>query len=462
MKRNVWAPVGAVAATVAVVATVSLLSTDRRPASPPVLRIVGAGSADSAAAAAPGSGSYRLVGALPNGPETATIRDLPATAAPVARVRALATALGVTAPPVRLDNGWTAEDLRVTDEPGNPWTWGEACDPETTVSSGRSVASDCPGIIYAEPVSPGGGAPGVDLPLPLPAPEVVVDETQALAATDAVRKALELDNAEVRTEGPYLMADPLVADLPTSGMTSSFRLSADGALVSATGWLSTGTPGERYPLRSAQQALDDLPVLALGAPCDAAGCPDRPDGPVVTGARLGLSRVALAGPAAALVPSWLFDVEGSPVPLVALAVADRFLGEPDLAVVEPGTEPGGTGSDPGTPSDPDPGPPTIPEDREMFGFDGAYADPDPTVLVVRYGDSGSCPSLSVQHSVMEEPDRIVVILSRTSPPPDLACTSDYQAKLVRVTLKNALSGREVVDGSRKEPVPVSTGSPPFG
>ncbi len=63
---------------------------------------------------------------------------------------------------------------------------------------------------------------------------------------------------------------------------------------------------------------------------------------------------------------------------------------------------------------------------------------------------------------MEEPDRVVVILSRTPAPADLACTSDYQAKLVRVALQQPLAGREVFDGSRKEPVPVSTGSPPFG
>lgn len=99
------------------------------------------------------------------------------------------------------------------------------------------------------------------------------------------------------------------------------------------------------------------------------------------------------------------------MPLVALAVADRFLGEPDPAGVDPGSRPGGSGPIP-EPSGPDAGPPSTPDDREMFGFDGAYADPDPMVLVVRYGDSGSCPSQAVQHSVVEEPDRIIVDLSR--------------------------------------------------
>lgn len=100
--------------------------------------------------------------------------------------------------------------------------------------------------------------------------------------------------------------------------------------------------------------------------------------------------------------------------------------------------------------------------RERFAFDAAYADADPKVLVVRYGDSGSCPSLAVRHDVVEQPDRVVVTLTRTPMPTDRACTSDYQAKLVRVALTAPLGSRVVVDGSRNEPVPVSTGTPPFG
>ncbi|MBW3639437.1 MAG: hypothetical protein KY451_06275, partial [Actinobacteria bacterium] len=311
-------------------------------------------------------------------------------------------------------------------------------------ASGCTFAGASTGVVA--PVEPtGGGLPwvdlpgAVDLPLPLPPPQAQLDEARTLAATATLRDALDLGDAASRIEGTSLVLEPIAGALPTSGAATVVQLSEKGRLVSATGWLSTGTQGARYPLRSAQEALDDLPVLALGAPCDAAGCPERAAGPFVTGARLGLSRVALAGPAAALVPSWLFDVEGSAAPLVALAVADRFLGEPDPAGIDPGTrpgapepggvEPGGVGSDPGKPSGPDAGPPTIPEDREMFGFDGAYADPDPMVLVVRYGDSGSCPSQAVQHSVVEEPDRVIVHLSRTPAPTMQACTADYRAVL---------------------------------
>ena len=465
MNRNVWAPVGAVAAVFAVVAAASLVSTGGRTAGPPVLRIVGAGGADLAVEGTPGSGAYRLTGILPDGPSEAAVRKLPATAAPVGAVRALAAALCETAAPIPTENAWSAGDLRVTDEPGNPWTWGQVCDPETAVSSDSTVMSGC-AFDAVQPVPPTlpGDRPGIDLPAPLPAPEVVLDLSQALASTEVFRRALELEAGRARVEGPYLVLEPLAGGLPTSGMQTRLRLSAEGRLLSAMGVLSSGVDGDRFPLRTARQALDDLPVLALGARCDALGCPERPDGPVITGARLGLSRVALEKQGAALVPAWLFDVEGSPVPLVTLAVADRFVAEPDPTVMDPGSKPGNP--EPGRPEpgrpEPNPGPSTGSDGREVFGFDGAYADADPRVLVVRYGDSGSCPSQAVQHSVVENADRVVVILSRTPAAADQACTADYQAKLVSVALQEPLAGREVIDGSRKEPVPVSTGSPPFG
>lgn len=53
-----------------------------------------------------------------------------------------------------------------------------------------------------------------------------------------------------------------------------------------------------------------------------------------------------------------------------------------------------------------------------------------------------------------------------SGPPSLgnreACTADYQIKLVRIALTAPLGSREVIDGSRTVPVPVTTNSPPFG
>jgi len=107
-----------------------------------------------------------------------------------------------------------------------------------------------------------------------------------------------------------------------------------------------------------------------------------------------------------------------------------------------------------------PGPTT--GQRQAFAFDVAYADPDPLVLVVRYGDSSSCPSTQVRHTVVQESSRVVVTLTRAPMATDQACTSDYGAKLVRVPLTTPLGLRAVVDGSRHSLVPLSTGIPPFG
>jgi hypothetical protein len=107
------------------------------------------------------------------------------------------------------------------------------------------------------------------------------------------------------------------------------------------------------------------------------------------------------------------------------------------------------------------GPPG-PESRHAFAFDAAYADADPMMLVVRYGDSSSCPSEAVRHDVVQQPGRVMVTLTRTPIPANQACTADYGARLVRIALTAPLGGREVVDGSRKQPVPISTGLPPLG
>lgn len=554
MNRNRWAPLAAVAAVVvavvAVVAGVSLLSPDGPSEGPPVLRLA-AGEAGHAAygssmsAKDGASGAYRLVGTLPNGPSEARVRDLPATAAPVDRVRALAAALGEKAEPKPVGGTWTVGDLVVTDQPGNPWTFGVVCGPDTPVSSdggsiGDQGAPGCAGGTVSSgtatvgPGNPAGGASGgstgspgtiepdtkpgtipdtltpeggtsggstespgtvVDpcpsLPPgtgsiacgepappggPPPADRVLLTTAQALAATLSVRDALGLADAPTRVEGLSVVVQPLADGVPTEGIATVIQLSAQAGLVSASGSLSIGEEGDTYPLRTARKAFDTLPVVAMGAPCDAAGCPE---GPAITGARLGLSHVALEKGAAALLPAWFFTVRGSSVPLVALAVAEKFVSDPSGTgggtepggggTPEPGTKPGtdpGTGTEPGPDGSVPPSPPRStpadPSGREPFAFDGAYADPDPKVLVVRYGDSGSCPSEAVRQTVTQEPDRVIVTLTRTAMPPDRACTMDYRAMLVRVTLTDPLGGREVVDGSRKAPVPISTGTPPFG
>ena len=543
MNLKTWAPIAAVAAALSMLFGFSLISKGGGTASPPIIRLAAStgASADPGTPAETGTpakaggsaagrpspvvgqaarGSYRLKGTLPEGPLEARVQDLPAGAVPVALVQRLVTALGETAEPRRAGSAWRAGDLVVTDDPGNQWKWRLGCASDTVAASGsgatryveprscldeadlgRSGNTESSSSGSAVPGSPGTSeTPIPDIgvtspPRPLPRAEVQLTDSQALAATATIRQALSLDGAPTRVEGRRVVVEPIAGGLPTSGMATQLQLSSKARLVSATGWLSIGRDGNVYPLRPAREAFDDIPVLEIGAPCEVSGCPE---GPVITGARLGLSRTALDKGAAALVPAWFFTVQNSPIPLVAIAVADQFLGSPAAAATDPGTksstEPGAIPStEPGTnPSteprpaprttepgveptitattEPDPvgpvapppatiGTPAAPPNRQGFGFDGAYADADPKVLVIRYGDSGSCPSEAVRHSVVQAPGRVVVTLTRT-PLWGRQCTADYRGKLLRVALTAPLDSREVVDGFRKEPVPISPGPPP--
>ncbi len=108
------------------------------------------------------------------------------------------------------------------------------------------------------------------------------------------------------------------------------------------------------------------------------------------------------------------------------------------------------------------GVPAAPVAREAFGFDAAYADPDAKVIIVRYGDSSSCPSKDIRHTVVQKPDRVIVTLTRERMPTDRFCTLNYGARLVRISLSTRVSNRTIIDGSHGTPVTVSQGVPPFG
>jgi hypothetical protein len=165
----------------------------------------------------------------------------------------------------------------------------------------------------------------------------------------------------------------------------------------------------------------------------------------VTGAHLGLAFTGLDDEQAALLPVWLFDVEGWTTPLVQSAVEPRFL----TSAQGPTEDPAGK-VDPGL-VDP---PPAPVGPRSSFGFDTAYPTDDPKQVIVQYGDSGSCPHTGVTHLVKESADAVVVTLEGDGQPPDRACTADYRQMLVTVDLGAALGHRTVIDGSRGTEVAV--------
>ena len=116
----------------------------------------------------------------------------------------------------------------------------------------------------------------------------------------------------------------------------------------------------------------------------------------------------------------------------------------------PAAPPGGAAPAPSPSASPSPASTSA---RKPFAFDAAYGTDEPREVVVQYGDSGSCPHRNVTHVVQETADRVVVTLEADAPT-EQPCTADYQQRLVPVRLQSPMGDRELVDGSRGEPVAV--------
>ena len=118
-----------------------------------------------------------------------------------------------------------------------------------------------------------------------------------------------------------------LAPADTGAASSRVGTAVDPDTEPGTGWVRRGEAGPAYPLVTARSAYEALVRTPLPMPLMACPEPLPPDadpvpcgGPVtVTGARLGLS-LQQSADGLVLVPAWLFDVEGSPQPLVQLAV----------------------------------------------------------------------------------------------------------------------------------------------
>jgi hypothetical protein len=93
--------------------------------------------------------------------------------------------------------------------------------------------------------------------------------------------------------------------------------------------------------------------------------------------------------------------------------------------------------------------------RETFSFHRAYASPDSMALVIEHGGSSSCPSEAVRHEVVQEPDRVVVTLTRQLLPGGRPCTTDYEIRPIQIPLTAPLGRRAVLDGSNQETIPVN-------
>ena len=154
--------------------------------------------------------------------------------------------------------------------------------------------------------------------------------------------------------------------------------------------------------RSAYEALVrtplPMPLMACPEPLPPDADPVPCGGPVtVTGARLGLS-LQQSADGLVLVPAWLFDVEGSPQPLVQLAVDPSLLQPmaPDQGGGSggAGSSTGSTGSA-GTVSAAPGGPATdVPAEGSRFSSVTRAAD-DRSLTVTFYGGVPECYSYAV-------------------------------------------------------------------
>ena len=451
-RLRLLAPLGTFALVLAVVLTTAYLSGGRsgpgrlgQQHRPAVLRLA-AGTVPLGAASSGGNGAYRLTGTLPaDRPADAAVWSLRADqdSAPLRRV------LGKD---VAVSNG--------------AWWWAKGCTPPPAPDSAASGCAVGSVAVAAPPVSSSGGssAGGASATPPSPEPPAMSKDA-ALRAARPVFDAAHLDvarsTATTSSYGASVSLDPTVGGLETSGFTTRVELDARSQITSAAGFLATPVRGESYPLITAREAFDRLPVFPMMDLCRMApngkGC-IAPPPPEITGAHLGLMAQQLAAtrPSSGdrvLVPAWLFDVKGSDQPLAQVAISPEFLGSgSDGASDTPATT---------TPTTPMPNqvPPADPgatgPSRTPLSFDSAFRATTADAVVVQYGDSGSCPHLQVTHQVKEDATTVYVFLEADAQDPGKVCTADYKARRVTVSLASPLGARKVVDGSTSRAVPVS-------
>lgn len=487
-RSKVLAPLATVAAVAAVAVTATLLADGHSGSrSPRVLRLAAAAVAKEAATVS-GGGAYRLTGELPAGkPSDASAWTLPSGPGPAEPVARLAEALHAGTPQ-RAGSGWSAGGLRVNGEAGRSWYF-SPCGPEVpvtsegpvgcaatdvgsgvsgsgSVSSGStgsgsaSSGSVSSGSATAEPApatSPGSGVPQPPdaklppPPAPGPAPKTPTEadvRAAAAAVLDAVGLQGEPAQVNVYPGGGSLAVEPAVGGLRSVGRTTRVEVDQNGRLTGANGWLGEPVKADTYPLITAREAFDALPVMPrmmMSCPVSPQGGCQEPPPAEIIGAHLGLTVAQLAEGGQVLLPAWLFDVKGSDEPVPAVAVEPRYLS---------------SGSDPGNPDpgNPPPGKPTqvFPApSRSQLSFDHAYRSTTAAAVVVQYGDSGSCPHQNVQQIVKEDATTVRVFLDADSGPEGVACTDDYHPVKLEVPLQGPLGDRKVVDGSTGREIAVS-------
>ncbi|MCQ6252536.1 hypothetical protein [Streptomyces malaysiensis] len=407
----------------------------------------------------PHGGRYVVTGELPDGPDEAPVylTDPKVTEADVAR---LAKALDVSGSP-RADHGYWkvggtpdagGPTLRVSRTGPGSWSYSRYGAPGDTSCvhpdgkkpdgkhSDRAARADrtartdkgdgtdeadksCPSYREGDRRGDNGAAEGRDK---------AVSEAKAERAAEPVLEALGLSDAKLDASGLYgavrmVNADPKVGDLPTYGWGTNLQVGSDGQLVGGSGTLSKPKEDDTYPLIGAEQALQRL--NARTAKGD--GTPDKVTVRKVT---FGLASHMVDG-RRALVPSWIFETKPTGTNRVAVtlpypAVKPEYIKKAEQPGHSPSAPPGkGTSK---------------PDDITSYTVDGK-------TLTVRFW-GGVCNTYSV--SAKETSERVTLELKSKPTHPGRACILIAKQLDRKVTLKEPLDGRKVVDGSTGETVPL--------
>ncbi|MEU6671995.1 hypothetical protein [Streptomyces sp. NPDC046727] len=263
---------------------------------------------------------YVARGELPDGPGSAPVYE-PGAEVGREQVTRLAKALGVDGTPVAEGRTWrvggqdgSGPSLLVNRDAPGSWTYDRYA-PGTDNCRKVTVCTHDPAAPAGDPVS--------------------VAEAERAAAP--VLKAAGLDDAKI--DASQIMgaqrvvnADPVVGHLPTYGWTTGLTVGRKGELVGGHGLLATPVKGDTYPVLGAAKTLELMNGAAKGdhrmgiggcagpvplkdrleQPCGASTGTPKPAARTVTveKAVFGLAAHSVGG-RQTLVPSWLFQVDGS-------------------------------------------------------------------------------------------------------------------------------------------------------
>ncbi|MFD0414515.1 hypothetical protein [Streptomyces sp. NPDC127108] len=449
----------------------------------------------------PSGATYKAVGELPDGPDSAAVHQV-RDDVPRDRVDRLAKALGLSGTPVTRDGAWwigpsndgAGPSLRVSKSAPGTWTYtrhatpggdnclkGKRC-PGTGPGADSSTGT---GTADRRPADDSGGA---------------VSEAAAKKAAAPVLKAVGLDDAKL--DARQLMgavrvvnADPEVGGLPTYGWSTGVQVGADGQVVGGSGHLTEPEKGATYPVVGADKALDLLNKAGRGdgrggvggcarpvphadgedarkgrgtdggdpaqgqgadgvapgepAPGENAPCPPSPKPPTpqpigVEDAEFGLAAQFVDGQTA-LVPSWLFEVKPAGAPdaytVTHPAVDPKYLRAPgDSGTVGPSQGPTTR------PGDPD----TRTEDVKVESYSASGR-----TLTLHFTD-GVCSTFAA--SAKERGGQVEVRVTSTTKK-GTVCVAMAQSYVLSVKLDEPLGDRKVVteggtavprdDGTRK-------------